>query len=110
MLADCAEDVEMHLIGGFADLMGAEFTGREGVRRWFEEWVGSLDVYIEIESIFDAKQQVVAMTRTTGVGDASGTPVELRGGVVYSFRGSQISELALYYEPREALKAVGLAE
>jgi len=50
------------------------------------------------------------MTRTTGAGDASGTPVELRGGVVYSFRGGQISELALYYEPGEALKAVGLAE
>jgi hypothetical protein len=37
MLADWADDVEMRLVGGFADLMGAEFKGREGVRHWFEE-------------------------------------------------------------------------
>jgi ketosteroid isomerase-like protein len=109
MLADWADDVEMHLIGGFADLMGPEFRGHAGVRRWFDEWVGSLGVRAEIESIRDADDRVVVIARVVGAGDASGTPVALRGGQVYSFRGGLISAVDNYYEPSEALQAVGLS-
>jgi ketosteroid isomerase-like protein len=108
MLADWTDDVRMRLIGGFADLMGAEFTGHEGVRRWFGEWVGALRVEAEIEAIHDAGDRVVVIAHVTGAGAATGAPVELRGGQVYSFRGGKISEVANYYEPDEALRAVGM--
>jgi ketosteroid isomerase-like protein len=108
MLANWAEDVEMRLIGGFADLMGAEFKGHDGIRRWFDEWTGSLDVRAEIESIDEVGDRVVVIARVVGTGDASGTPVTLRGGQIYSFRDGRISEVANYYEPSEALEAVGL--
>jgi ketosteroid isomerase-like protein len=110
MLADWSEDVEMRLVGGFADLMGSEFKGQEGVRRWFNDWVGSLDVRAEIESIVDADDRVVVIARVVGSGDASGAPVALRGGQIYSFRDGRISVVTNFYEPSEALEAAGLSQ
>jgi uncharacterized protein len=110
MLAEWTDDVEMRLVGGFADLMGAEFKGHEGIRRWFNEWVGSLGVRAEIESIVDAGDRVAVIARVVGTGDASGAPVTLRGGQVYSFRNGQISAVTNYYEANEALEAVGVSE
>jgi ketosteroid isomerase-like protein len=37
-------------------------------------------------------------------------PVTLRFGAVYSFRGGRISAVDNYYDPDEALKAVGLED
>jgi ketosteroid isomerase-like protein len=109
MLREWADDVEMHLHGGFADLMGAEFRGHDGVRRWFDEWVESLGIRAEIESIAESRDRVVVIARAIGAGDASGAPVELRGGQVYSFRDGLISAVDNYYDPDEALEAVGLS-
>ena len=109
MLANWSEDVKMRLVGGFADLMGGEFKGHDGIRRWFDEWVESLDVRAEIESIDEVDDRVVVIARVAGAGGASGTPVTLRGGQIYSFRDGRISEVANYYDPTEALEAVGLA-
>jgi ketosteroid isomerase-like protein/rhodanese-related sulfurtransferase len=108
MLADWADDVEMRLVGGFAGLMGAEFSGHEGVRTWLEDWLGSVEVRAEIESIFEAGDQVVVIARATGAGGSSGAPAELRAAQIYSFRDGKVSAVANYYDPSEALKAVGL--
>jgi len=110
MLADWADDVVMRLVGGFADLMGAEFHGHEGVRTWMNDWVGNLQVRAEIETIFEAGDRVVVIARAVGAGDASGAPVELRAGQVYSFRGRQISAVDNYYDANAALEAVGVSE
>jgi ketosteroid isomerase-like protein len=108
MLANWADDVEMRLVGGFADLMGAEFRGHEGVRRWFGEWVGSVDVRAEIEEIHDAGDRVVVVARAVGSGEASGAPVTLRGGQIYTFRDGIVIAVDNYYEAGEALEAAGL--
>jgi hypothetical protein len=50
------------------------------------------------------------IARAVGAGDASGTPVALRGGQVYTFRDGLISAVDNYYEASEALEAVGLSE
>jgi ketosteroid isomerase-like protein len=110
MLADWSDDVVMRLVGGFADLMGAEFKGHDGVRRWMDEWVGSLAVRAEIEDVFEAGDRVVVIARAAGAGEATGAPVEVRGGQVYSFRGRQICAVENYYDAREALASVGVAE
>ena len=110
MLADWSADVVMRLHGGFADLMGAEFEGHDGVRRWMNDWVGNLGVRAEIETIREADDRVVVIACATGTGDASGTPVELRGGQVYTFSGRQISTVDNYYDATQALEAVGLTE
>jgi ketosteroid isomerase-like protein len=110
MLADWSDDVVMRLHGGFADLMGMEFEGHDGVRRWMNDWVGYLGVRAEIEAIHEAGDRVVVIACAAGAGDASGAPVELRGGQVYSFRGREICTVDNYYEANDALAAVGLSE
>jgi ketosteroid isomerase-like protein len=110
MLADWADDVEMRLVGGFADLMGTEFRGHEGVRRWFNEWVENVDVRVEIEEIHDAGERVVLVARAVGAGETSGAPVALRGGQIYSFRDGLVIGADNYYEASEALEAAGLSE
>ena len=109
MLADWSDDVVMRLHGGFAELMGAEFEGHDGIRRWMNDWVGNLGIRAEIEAIHEAGDRVVVIARAAGAGDASGAPVELRGGQVYSFRDHQICAVDNYYEAEQALAAVGLA-
>jgi ketosteroid isomerase-like protein len=110
MLADWSDDVVMRLHGGFADMMGTEFEGHDGVRRWMTDWVGNLGVRAEIETIRESGDRVVVIACATGAGDASGTPVELRGGQVYTFSGRQICTVDNYYEAEQALEAVGLTE
>ena len=110
MVADWTDDVVMRLIGGFADLMGAEFQGHDGIRRWMNEWIGSLAVRAEIEDVFEAGERVVVIARAAGAGEATGAPVEVRGGQVYSFRGLQICAVENYYDAQEALEAVGVGE
>jgi ketosteroid isomerase-like protein len=109
MLAAWADDTEMRLHGGFADLMGTEFRGHEEIRRWATDWVGNLGVRAEIEAIHDVGERVVVIARVTGTGGTSGAPVTLRGGQVYSFRDGLISAVDNYYDPNAALEAVGLS-
>jgi hypothetical protein len=63
-------DVEWRPIGGFADLMGTEFKGHEGLRRFFNEWVGNLGVRGEMEAVLEADDRVVVIVRVMGVGSA----------------------------------------
>jgi ketosteroid isomerase-like protein len=109
-VACATPDVEWRLIGGFADLMGTVFKGHEGLRRFFEEWLGSLEGQVEAESILEADDGVVVIMRVLAAGSASGAPVAIRAGQVVSFRDGLISSVDSYYEPSEALAAVGLSE
>src|SRR6266576_270887 len=103
-------DIEWRLIGGFADLMGPVFKGHEGLRRFFNEWVVSMESRVEAESILEADDRVLAILRVIAAGSASGVPVTLRPGQVRSFRDGLISAVDFYYEVSEALEAIGLSE
>jgi ketosteroid isomerase-like protein len=63
-----------------------------------------------IETVLEAGQRVVVIVRTEGTGDSSGTPASMRWGQVYTFRDQQIVAVDNYYEPKQALEAVGLSE
>ena len=110
MLDSLAEDVEWRLIGGFADMVGSEFRGRAGVRRFLIDIIESVGGRSEIETILEADDRVVVTVRSVGAGGTSGTPVTLRWGQVYTFCHGQISEVDNYYTANEALEAVGLSE
>ena len=110
MVGNFTEDVEWRLIGGFADLMGAEFSGHDAVRHFVDDWLENLGGRAEIESILEAGDRVLVIARSVGVGGASGAPAEMRWGQVYSFRDGQVSAVDNYYEASDALNAVGLTE
>jgi ketosteroid isomerase-like protein len=110
LLACYTDDVEWRLIGGFADVMGTEFSGHEGLRRLSNEWVGNLGLRVEMEAVLKANDRVVVITRVMGTGGASGVPTTARAGIVFFFRDGKISAVDSYYEASDALEAVGLRE
>jgi ketosteroid isomerase-like protein len=109
-LENIADDVEWRLIGGFAGLMGSEFRGRDAVRRFLEDMLESVGGRGELESVVDAGDRVAVVVRTEGAGGASGAPVTMRWGAVYTFRDGQIVAVDNYYEADDALAAVGLRQ
>ncbi len=36
------DDVELHFIGGFAEVMGTEWKGRDGLLRFWRDWLGTV--------------------------------------------------------------------
>jgi ketosteroid isomerase-like protein len=104
------DDVVWRLIGGFADVMGDEFRGHEGLLHWLTDWVDNLGVQSAIEAVFDVDNRVAVITRSVAAGGTSGTPATLRSGQVYFFRDRQISAVDNYYEVSDVLEAVGLSE
>jgi ketosteroid isomerase-like protein len=103
-----SEDIVWRLIGGFADLMGTEFRGRDAVLTFLREVFDTLDARGEIEAIREVHDQVVMVVNTVGAGSASGAPASIRPGYVLSFRGGCISAVDGYYSADEALTAAGL--
>jgi ketosteroid isomerase-like protein len=103
-------DVQWRLIGGFADLIGSDFKGRDGVRGFFTDMLETVGGQAEIETVLESDDRVVVIVSTAGTGGVSGTPSGMRWGQVYTFHGGQIASVDNYYEPADALEAVGLSE
>jgi ketosteroid isomerase-like protein len=97
----------------FRDLMGLseQYVGVDGVRRFLAEWTEPFEDWkIEVESLHDAGEKVVAVCRQTGRSKASGASVEMRLGQVFTVRDGLQRRMEMYADPAEALDAVGLTE
>ena len=105
-----SEDVVLQLIGGFADLTGAQFRNRDAVLDWLRDWIKTIDPRARIEAIRPVNDQVLVILSFAATGAASGADTTLRTGNVYSVRDGWISAHDAYYEVAQALKAVGLEE
>jgi ketosteroid isomerase-like protein len=105
-----SEDIELHFIGGFADVMGTEWKGQEGLLRFWRDWLGTIGGHLALESALDAGDRVVVIGTMEAVGEASGVPSAIRFGQVWSFHGGKVARIDGYYDPRAALEAVGLSE
>jgi ketosteroid isomerase-like protein len=105
-----AEDVVYRLIGGLADMMGTEFRGRDALLGWFREWNETMDARVDIDTIREVNDQVLAIMNLNAAGAASGAATTRLFGQVFSFRDGRISAQDAYYTPAEALEAVGLAD
>jgi ketosteroid isomerase-like protein len=100
-------------MGTFRDLMGLSehYVGVEGVRRFLAEWIEPFDHWrIDVESLHDVDDKVVAVCRQTARSRASGAPVQMRLAQVFTLRGGLQRRMEMYADPAEALRAVGLAE
>jgi ketosteroid isomerase-like protein len=105
-----SEDFVYRLIDNNADGTGAEFRGQDAVLRWWRMWTETLAARVEIQTIQEVNDQVVAILKVALTGGASGKETALRFGQVSSFRDGRISGQDAYYTADEALKAVGLAD
>jgi ketosteroid isomerase-like protein len=109
-LACCTENVE--LLTPLA-LLGAEYVGADGIRRFFTdvEDVGP-DFRIEVQSVQAVgDNNVIAFMRTSSTGRASGIATSIEGQTnVYDFIDGKISRIRIFLDRDQALKAVGLVE
>ena len=105
-------EFEMKLIGGFADIAGgSSFSGHAGVRRFFTDWFATFEtVRLDHEKFIEAGENVVSVSKLKATVAGSPAPVELLFGIVWGFKEGKVVQYDGYYEPREALDAVGLSE
>jgi ketosteroid isomerase-like protein len=68
------------------------------------------DLRMDVERFIDAGDRVVAIATMRGHGSASGVEVERRHGSVWTIRDRKAVRFQWFYEPDEALEAVGLRE
>ena len=75
---------------------------------WAEAWE---DWELEVEDFIDAGDAgVVAIVRQRGRSKATGVPVEMHFGQVWTIRDQQQARMQMYASPEEALEAAGLSE
>jgi ketosteroid isomerase-like protein len=109
-IRDTHEDVELHFVGGFADVMGEEWKGRESLLRFWRDWLGTIGGYLALESALDIGDRVVVIGTMEAVGEASRAPSAIRFGQVWRFHGGKVVRIDGYYDPLAALEAAGLSE
>jgi ketosteroid isomerase-like protein len=90
------------------------YKGRDAVLRCFQAYMEALgreeDLAVTVERVFDAGQRQVPFVRVQSRASTSGVPHEHLWGYVVEVRDEQIVYFRAYYEPGEALEAVGLSE
>ena len=87
------------------------YRGREEWAEFLDTWTGDFDWTLELERLIDAgggRVVVISLQRATG--KASGVPVELRMGGVWTVDGGQVIRVENFLEPADALRAAGLTE
>ena len=86
--------------------------GRDAVLRCFQNYLEALgreeDFANTVERVFDAGEHQVAFVRIQSRASASGVPHEHLWAHVVEVREGRIVHFRAYYEPGEALEAVGL--
>jgi ketosteroid isomerase-like protein len=108
-LACCTENVE--LVTPFA-LLGAEYVGSHGIRRFFTDIEDTgPDFRIEVQSVQAAGEDtVIVFMRTSATGRASGIVSSTESTNVYDFIEGKISRIRIFLDRDEALEAVGPAD
>jgi ketosteroid isomerase-like protein len=105
-----SEEIELHIIGGFEDLIGEAFVGRDRVVSVWRELAGTLRLQMTVERVYDADEQVVVTLTQRALGAESGAPTTLRPGQVWTFREGKVIRVDSYYTWENALEAAGLSE
>jgi ketosteroid isomerase-like protein len=97
---------------GLSDLTGV-YHGHEGVRSYWRRWLSAWkDLDFELQDVFDAGDEVVALIGTQRQwGRHSGIVVEMAPyGLVFTIRDGKVVRWRAYAEQKEALEAAGLRE
>ena len=87
------------------------YEGVEEARGFLRNWIATWDDWeLEVEALHDAGDKVVAIMRQRGRSKASGLPVDMAFGQVWTIRDGKLARMDMYADPVEALEAVGLSE
>lgn len=111
-----AEDVSLVAHGELAGLVGATghkvVAGKVAVALWFADWFQQFahDYRFEIDESRDLGERVIIIATHHGRGRASGVPVTIQSGYLYTLREGDISRIELWNDRAGAFEAAGLTE
>jgi ketosteroid isomerase-like protein len=87
------------------------YEGPDGARDFFSTWLEVWEDWeLEVESLHDARDKVVALVRQHGTSKAAGMPVEMSFAQVFTIRDGKQSRMDMYSDREEALASAGLSE
>jgi ketosteroid isomerase-like protein len=103
-------DDEMEYRSAFAVAEGGTYRGVEGLRRWAADVDATWDrLRTELAEFHDVDDEhAVAIIRLTGIARASGIPLDVRVGQVWTWREGRMLRNVVYTDPNDAFRAVGL--
>ena len=85
--------------------------GHEGIRRWWDEWLGAFPDYeIEVDEIQDLGDVTIASMRAVGHGAGSNVPLEDNIWLATRWRRGKCIWWRVLYSWDEALEAAGVSE
>ena len=101
-------DIEWRAVEGAADDVGP-IRGQEALRRYYEDWVDSLeDLRSTVEEVLaEAGERVAVAVRNSGRGRASGVQIEGRYYVACTVRDGRIASGREFETREQAIEAVG---
>jgi ketosteroid isomerase-like protein len=92
----------------------SRYKGRDAVLRCFQNYTDALghedDIEVTVERVLDAGERQVPFVRVKSRASTSGVPHEHLWGYVVKVAGERVIYFRAYYEPSEALEALGLSE
>jgi ketosteroid isomerase-like protein len=91
---------------GFAGVVWGHDAVREGFRSWLEAWEA---IRYEADELLDAGDSVLAMTRVSARGRASGVELMYETPQLWTFRDGKVIRMRVFSDRDEALAAAGLA-
>lgn len=87
------------------------YEGAHGTRAFLTAWAEAWqDWEIEVESLHDAGDQVLAITRQRGRSKSTGVEVEMRFAQLWTLRDGKQTRMEMYSDPEEAMRLVNTRE
>jgi ketosteroid isomerase-like protein len=85
------------------------YEGLEGARRFMSDWLSAFEDWeLELESLSDVGDDVIAVVHQTGRSKSTGMPVDMTFAQVFTVRDGKQTRMRMYAHPAEAFTAAGL--
>jgi ketosteroid isomerase-like protein len=87
------------------------YRGLDGVRRFFEQWLGVWETFdAGVDEFLDLGDRVLVLCWQRGKGGESGVPAEMQFASIFTLREGRIVYVDNFSDREQALEAAGLSE
>ena len=87
------------------------YYGVEGTRAFLAAWTGAWEDWeLELESLHEVGERVLAVMRQRGRSKSTSLPVEMTFGMLWTLRDGKQARMEMYADPAEAMRAGGVSE
>jgi ketosteroid isomerase-like protein len=100
-----APEVEIHQSDQLP--WGGHYRGHEGARQFFERLAGQILSRVDVDTLFEAGDQVVAVGHSRGQVHATGAAFEVPAVHVWTLGGGRVQQFEAYIDTPAMLRALG---